>query len=422
MKHEKAIKTLLILDSLRGTDSTGVAVVSRQGEVKVAKELGDPFRLFDNKRFDKAFSGMNCVAIGHNRFATQGKVNVRNAHPFEFDELVGAHNGTLRNKHVLVDSRDFEVDSENLYHHIAKKGLRDAIDPLDGAWALVWWDKKDSTLNFLRNEERPLWFAKEKTTNVFFWASEKWMLSVALSRHDIQFDDPFELEVDKHVCMTMYEDGTHEKPIITPMKSSFVAPVFVNNNVYRYQPPAQQQQKQLPLNKEEPKKADPKSSVLTPSPFKSGKEYTFEVIGEGVDQAGSSYYMCRNRVHSNESVRLYKTRSDKVSLLSKFISAEVHMFRYTDRTGAYHKVEHGSVRIVQDETEGEGSETSNGAYFTDALGKLISKKDWIKKHGTCGWCTGFVDPEHKHRFTASNDSLCEVCSDDPEIRRYVHVL
>jgi len=166
---EKAFRNLLILDSLRGEDSTGIASIKKvDGNVLVAKALGDPFQLFDTKVFDRAVRGTSKAILGHNRYATTGAVTARNAHPFEFNSLVGVHNGTLTNKWSLEDHKDFSVDSENLYHHIEKKGLRNAMDVANGAWALVWWDKIEETLNFLRNKERPLFFCyNESNTSLF---------------------------------------------------------------------------------------------------------------------------------------------------------------------------------------------------------------------------------------------------------------
>ena len=134
--EEKILTNLLIVDSLRGTDSTGVAVINRVDDVKVAKAVGNPFELVESRAYTNALVGANKVIIGHNRYGTQGKINRRNAHPFEFDMLVGAHNGTLRSKHKLDDSRNFDVDSENLYHHIDKLGLYSAMEHLKvlGAW------------------------------------------------------------------------------------------------------------------------------------------------------------------------------------------------------------------------------------------------------------------------------------------------
>src|SRR3546814_12623264 len=52
--------------------------------------------LFPDTTLCRSLSGYNSKAfIGHNRAATLGKVNGLNAHPFRYDNIMGAHNGTL---------------------------------------------------------------------------------------------------------------------------------------------------------------------------------------------------------------------------------------------------------------------------------------------------------------------------------------
>jgi hypothetical protein len=77
-----------------------------------------------------------------------------------------------------------KTDSHCLYSNIDKYGVEAAVKDVDpeGAWALVWWDKVDNRLCFLRNDKRPLWFAWTKDKTAVFWASEPWMFG-AVSRH-----------------------------------------------------------------------------------------------------------------------------------------------------------------------------------------------------------------------------------------------
>src|SRR5690606_12710188 len=162
LKEEKIFKQGLIVDSLRGEHSTGVAITRRgkDGETFIAKQVGNPFELLNDKRFDKAMAGVNRVLLGHNRYATQGSINKANAHPFEFWPVYGAHNGTLIERHSLEDNNLFSVDSQALLNHIAAHGVEDAIPKVRGAWALTWWNEEDSTFNILRNKERTLYTAK----------------------------------------------------------------------------------------------------------------------------------------------------------------------------------------------------------------------------------------------------------------------
>src|SRR6185369_5091848 len=49
-----------------------------------------------------------------------------------------------------------------------------------GAWAITWYDQNEGSLNFLRNQHRPLRYAFEQGFQRMFWASEWWMIREAL--------------------------------------------------------------------------------------------------------------------------------------------------------------------------------------------------------------------------------------------------
>lgn len=185
-KDEATVKRLLIYDYFRGPDSTGIAVVNKEGtEAKVVKIASHPLDLFDMQKFKSALSGyQSSVFMGHNRAATRGAVNAIGAHPFEFDHIVGCHNGTLSpaSHRELEDAlgERFDVDSQAIFASIAKFGIKKTVSMLQGAWALVWFDFKEKTLNFLRNKERPFWYAYSKEFDRIFWASEWPMIDAAL--------------------------------------------------------------------------------------------------------------------------------------------------------------------------------------------------------------------------------------------------
>lgn len=190
-KDELTLKRLLILDYFRGTDSTGFAAIRVNGDAKLAKIASHPLDLFDMKSFDQALNGnMSKVFIGHNRAATKGKVNGLNAHPFHFGHIIGAHNGTLdkaswkRLEEAIGEETD--VDSAAIFKAFEKIGVEDTIalmeegrNPSEGAWALVWYNQEDGTLNFLRNRHRPFWYAHDKEYKKVFWASEWPMIQAA---------------------------------------------------------------------------------------------------------------------------------------------------------------------------------------------------------------------------------------------------
>lgn len=136
------------------------------------------------------------VLMGHNRWATQGAVNSVNAHPFQINDIYGAHNGTLRAQWRLEDHHDFEVDSENIFHHIDKMGVEDLWANVDGAAALTWWDEDKKMFHFLRNSERPLYYVFDENSKAMYYASEKGMLSLALDRNSVKYGEINEVATD----------------------------------------------------------------------------------------------------------------------------------------------------------------------------------------------------------------------------------
>lgn len=151
--------------------------------------VGTSYDLFETKGFNDLMKRTHVLLFGHNRQATRGTITDANAHPFNHDHIVGCHNGTLNSTWNLKDSKKFDVDSDNIYYDMAHNGAKKTIEKLNGAFALCWYDNNDRTLNLLRNKERPLYYCYTKDHKTFFWASEPWMLHVAMSKHDLERDE-----------------------------------------------------------------------------------------------------------------------------------------------------------------------------------------------------------------------------------------
>ncbi len=230
-KHDKVFKQLLYVDGLRGMHSTGVLFVPwiESAPPKVLKSALPPSEYLKRPDVTAAITRKNIMMLGHNRYATVGKVVDENAHPFTFSNVIGAHNGTLTNKRSLVDSKDFVVDSENLYHSIDKLGLEDTYEIIQGAWALSWWDVEGGKLNFIRNAQRPLAYTFSEDRKTMFWASESGMLKFILDRGGMKHTDivetkphhlyTFEIPTDgKSIHNITVKDMTPEPKVIYSIK------------------------------------------------------------------------------------------------------------------------------------------------------------------------------------------------------------
>jgi hypothetical protein len=174
-KLKDGFKDMLTVCQVRGKDSTGIFTVN--GEVyDVAKMVGSPEFLMDMKSFDSALSGLPRIIAGHCRRKTVGENIPANAHPYDFENLVGMHNGTLRNYYTWPGFSHKRTDSYALFDRINDIGVEETFEDVDpaGAWALVWYDKANDTLNFLRNDDRPLWMTWTEDKRNILWASEPW--------------------------------------------------------------------------------------------------------------------------------------------------------------------------------------------------------------------------------------------------------
>lgn len=258
-KDELTMKKLLVLDYFRGVDSTGFAAVRDTKEIKLAKAAVNPLDLFDMGRFKDALSGYNSrVFLGHNRAATKGSINNVNAHPFQFGSIVGAHNGTLdvagHNALESILGEHDALDSRLLIKAISVIGVKDTIEEISGAWSLVWYDKDDDTINFLRNKERPMWYAFTEDFRKIIWASEYPMIRAALDIGEKQEyklhteDDPndpgkgftfFGTQEDVHYKWSLLDlrtatNGKKPKAKVKTIKGKEKPPVVVHSNPYKH--------------------------------------------------------------------------------------------------------------------------------------------------------------------------------------------
>lgn len=234
-KEETVMKTLLNFGVVRGSDSTGIGSVERgfknknystPAKIKLAKEVGPPWFLFDTNRFNKVFAGTQSCMIGHNRSKTVGDATVKNAHPFQFDHVLGAHNGTVDhgNKSRMEGGQYFNTDSEAIFNNIEVHGIEDTVKKFDrnAAYALSWYDSRDNTVNILRNELRPLLWTTTNDGKTLWWCSEYGYFMAALYRHDMVPDfEPKVLTPNQHLKWVLPDSASEKLPDPARQKLEF---------------------------------------------------------------------------------------------------------------------------------------------------------------------------------------------------------
>lgn len=187
------LKSAFVANMLRGTDSSGIAVVSNNGWSDVAKLPVAGMYLPSNKAANSLIiraRTVNTASMCHVRAATVGNITYANTHPFNIvddtgDEIIGIHNGTLTNWKGKKGASDWDVDSAWAMSHILSENA-DAFEDFTGAFAFVWWaSARPGVLNMARNKERPLFVALTEDGNMVY-ASEAGMIHWLCDRHRIK--------------------------------------------------------------------------------------------------------------------------------------------------------------------------------------------------------------------------------------------
>lgn len=234
-RERKVFDSLMTVSNLRGSLGAGVITAHRDDRLMFYKTLNNGVSLLNSKGFadlmSDTYSKSASTIIGHTRAPTKGGTDKDAVHPHDAPNVIGVHNGTLyRVNDKTIPHAD--SDSKAAYLDISERGIDAFVQGADGAYCLVWVNKEAKTLNFLRNSQRPLYFAKIGTnmkTNkatkpiTIFWSSEKIFLQFALGRENYREDEYVieELPVNTLVSYSSVARGT-----IEPLEVRSVAKVY----------------------------------------------------------------------------------------------------------------------------------------------------------------------------------------------------
>jgi len=198
---------LFHLSEPRGQEASGLAIAGA-GRIEVFKRgmaPGQMIRTTDYRRFlDNALAdtaGSPLAAIGHCRLVTNGaEIVPSNNQPVLVKHSVGIHNGIVTNDAALRAAHpelvhDYDTDSEILFrlidHHYAANG--DLAAATSKSFAAI---EGSASVAFLRNDVAvlglatnlgSLFYASDPDSGLFFFASERFILSSFLARNGSRF-------------------------------------------------------------------------------------------------------------------------------------------------------------------------------------------------------------------------------------------
>jgi len=180
---------------VRGEDSTGMYQVRYNGDITHYKVPynGQYFTGDANAKELLNNVDVSYISVGHHRAATRGTICAANAHPFQHQTpdgnyVIGVHNGYVTGYSFSEDGKKFNVDSDWLFHRIARDGAPKALGEIDGHIAAVWYDTKDKKLRVFTNGKRPLYWNYVPKEDIMIFASEHEMLYWLCSRHGIDIE------------------------------------------------------------------------------------------------------------------------------------------------------------------------------------------------------------------------------------------
>lgn len=140
----------------RGYDSSGVAIIDNDHNMKRVRRLGKVQELADALEIEQVQGG---TGIAHTRWATHGEPSEINAHPHVSEDIAIVHNGIIENHHVLREllrERGYtftsQTDTEVIAHLVnwerrstdtLLQAVQNTVKQLEGAYGAVVVDRNE---------------------------------------------------------------------------------------------------------------------------------------------------------------------------------------------------------------------------------------------------------------------------------------
>jgi len=178
------INLLFAYNEHRGKDSIGYynEIDKIPFEKRVYKKMGQCSDVFIPEHHWEPSN----LFIGHLRAATKGAVNLENAHPFIYGDIIGCHNGTLKNWEILKQEYnlddDVNMDSKIFFNYFSMYNDFKILEEFEGAANVLWVDKKQPRKLFVfKHKERTLFrglITKKKEKIMYISSTEKGLKAI----------------------------------------------------------------------------------------------------------------------------------------------------------------------------------------------------------------------------------------------------
>jgi len=375
------LQQMATLTELRGKHSSGVFSVNKdKNTTNILKVLGPSGNLMWERGWQKWFhnSKHSPAVIGHGRYATVGKITLKNAHPFRDGTITMVHNGTLRDGVDIVKA-GVDVDSHALTKLIATKGIKEAFSQVEGAWAIVAHDSTTGYIHILRNAERDLHYLE--TYLGYFIMSERDGLEYIAKRNRLTGEiKPFETDL-----LYTFDPRTKQLTIGDHTPGKYVCPTFhygfrechnFSDCRTPEEKPRQQTAPALPKSKEE---------ELV---YKVGDLATFEVVA--IREMGSKNYtfVAEDELGNHICFTTHNVKQAQLVQVGDQGMAEVYGFSCSPS----HKTTY-FVRFREITWQDNIEVLSDSKLLHTYGGETISETDWasLVQSECCESCLGILD-------------------------------